>query len=186
MAFVNTRSRRGTPAETDTLTSFQALAEWARTAGVVPAPAADRLLAEARRHPAEARRALAHALELRETLHEAFAALAGGRQPSARLLATLGAHLGGAFESARLVAHDGRLQWAPGPATTLEAIARELARAAGTLVSSSAMARVRACAADDCRWWFIDDTRNRSRRWCEMKTCGNREKLRRFRARGAS
>ncbi|MGE3889659.1 MAG: CGNR zinc finger domain-containing protein, partial [Vicinamibacterales bacterium] len=44
----------------------------------------------------------------------------------------------------------------------------------------------RACAAQDCRWWFVDETKNRSRRWCDMKICGNREKLRRFRAKGSS
>jgi predicted RNA-binding Zn ribbon-like protein len=29
----------------------------------------------------------------------------------------------------------------------------------------------------------VDDTKNCSRRWCDMKLCGNREKIRRFRAR---
>jgi len=62
-------------------------------------------------------------------------------------------------------------------------VTHELARAAARLVESTTLSRVRACAADDCKWWFVDDTKNHSRRWCEMKTCGNRAKLRRYRER---
>jgi predicted RNA-binding Zn ribbon-like protein len=43
--------------------------------------------------------------------------------------------------------------------------------------------RLKACRADDCRWAFYDDTRNRSRAWCSMRVCGNRAKARRYRAR---
>lgn len=186
LAFVNTKTGRGTPVEKDALVSFQALTDWARTEGVVTGAAAERLMAESRRRPAETARALDRACELREALHEAFAASAGGRPPSPRSLSTLGGHLAAAYAAARLVPHDGRLEWAQGPVSSLDAIGHELARAAGRLVTSDALARVRACAAQDCRWWFVDDTRNRSRRWCDMKICGNREKLRRFRAKATS
>jgi predicted RNA-binding Zn ribbon-like protein len=39
---------------------------------------------------------------------------------------------------------------------------------------------VRACGADTCRWLFLDTSRNHTRRWCDMKVCGNRMKARRF------
>jgi len=39
------------------------------------------------------------------------------------------------------------------------------------------------CAADDCAWVFLDTSKNHSRRWCDMKACGNRAKARRFNAR---
>jgi predicted RNA-binding Zn ribbon-like protein len=39
------------------------------------------------------------------------------------------------------------------------------------------------CRADDCGWLFVDASRNRSRRWCDMSECGNRAKAQRFRAR---
>jgi predicted RNA-binding Zn ribbon-like protein len=44
-------------------------------------------------------------------------------------------------------------------------------------------ARLKVCAADDCRWAFYDRSRNRSRSWCAMKVCGNRAKTRTYRAR---
>ncbi|BCK54639.1 CGNR zinc finger domain-containing protein [Nocardia wallacei] len=43
--------------------------------------------------------------------------------------------------------------------------------------------RLKACAGDDCRWAYLDTSRNRSRRWCDMTLCGNRAKNRSWRAR---
>jgi predicted RNA-binding Zn ribbon-like protein len=43
-------------------------------------------------------------------------------------------------------------------------------------------ARVKACVADDCQWAFYDQSRNRSGRWCDMAVCGNRTKVRTYRA----
>lgn len=186
MAFVNTLSGRDTAAPRERLTSYEAAVDWARAKGVVPDAAADWLRGEGRRHPGAASRALARACELRETLHALFASLDQGRAPSAAVLATLADHLGAACTRARLVPFEGTLQWAPGPASSLDHVGAEMARAAGRLVTSAELTRVRACAAQDCRWWFVDETKNRSRRWCDMKVCGNREKLRRFRAKGGS
>lgn len=45
--------------------------------------------------------------------------------------------------------------------------------------------RIKACRADDCRWAYVDTSRNRSRQWCDMAVCGNREKARRYRSRHA-
>lgn len=48
--------------------------------------------------------------------------------------------------------------------------------------------RLRRCASDTCRWLFVDRSPGRRRRWCDMKVCGNRTKVRRHRerARGRS
>jgi predicted RNA-binding Zn ribbon-like protein len=43
--------------------------------------------------------------------------------------------------------------------------------------------RLKRCANRDCGWVFVDTSKNRSRQWCEMRTCGNRANVRRFRAR---
>ena len=58
-----------------------------------------------------------------------------------------------------------------------------LALSAGDLLTSADRERVKECAADNCSWLFLDMSRNRSRRWCDMAVCGNRAKARRFRAR---
>lgn len=42
--------------------------------------------------------------------------------------------------------------------------------------------RIRICDNPDCRWIFYDDTRNRTKKYCDDKMCGNLMKVRRFRA----
>jgi predicted RNA-binding Zn ribbon-like protein len=51
------------------------------------------------------------------------------------------------------------------------------------LLMSDDMTRLRACECDTCRWLFLDTSKNHSRRWCDMRVCGNRMKARRFQAR---
>jgi predicted RNA-binding Zn ribbon-like protein len=55
-----------------------------------------------------------------------------------------------------------------------------IARQAAELLVTEQRRRVHECAADDCRWLFLDTSKNRSRRWCDMKSCGNRAKVRSF------
>jgi len=57
-----------------------------------------------------------------------------------------------------------------------------LALSASDLMTSDAMNRVRACGNPECRWLFLDNSKNHTRRWCDMKLCGNRMKARRFKA----
>lgn len=63
-----------------------------------------------------------------------------------------------------------------------DAVAAVLA-AATRLAVTGTWDRLKICPADDCRWAFYDRSRNRSRTWCSMQVCGNREKARTFRAR---
>lgn len=61
----------------------------------------------------------------------------------------------------------------------LSAVARDAVR----LFIDENRDRVRECAADDCDLVFFDESRSGNRRWCSMQRCGNREKVRTFRAR---
>ncbi|MFT8319871.1 MAG: CGNR zinc finger domain-containing protein [Bacillus sp. (in: firmicutes)] len=48
------------------------------------------------------------------------------------------------------------------------------------LISSKTLNRVKQCGSAKCDWLFIDKTRNRSKQWCSMELCGNREKARKY------
>jgi predicted RNA-binding Zn ribbon-like protein len=63
-------------------------------------------------------------------------------------------------------------------AATVTALLRAMAR--------PGWPRFKACRGDDCRWVFIDGSRNTSRRWCDMANCGNRAKVATFRNRHRS
>jgi predicted RNA-binding Zn ribbon-like protein len=45
------------------------------------------------------------------------------------------------------------------------------------------LARLKVCADHECRWAFYDQSKNRSRSWCNMAVCGNRAKAREYRRR---
>lgn len=48
---------------------------------------------------------------------------------------------------------------------------------------SSDRPQLRQCALQSCGWYFLDDTRNHSRRWCTPNECGNTARVRRYTAR---
>lgn len=50
------------------------------------------------------------------------------------------------------------------------------------LLTSPDLGRVTRCSGEGCAWLFVDASKNRSRRWCDMSVCGNRAKARRYRA----
>jgi predicted RNA-binding Zn ribbon-like protein len=58
-----------------------------------------------------------------------------------------------------------------------------VAQSAGELLTSEWVDRLGLCRGDRCMWLFVDKSRNRSRRWCDMGDCGNLAKVRAFRER---
>ncbi len=74
------------------------------------------------------------------------------------------------------------------PAPGLPPVRRGLAAVAvawSELVLAGDAARLKRCAEHACAWVFWDVSKNRSRRWCSMRVCGNRNKARRFAAKHA-
>lgn len=91
-------------------------------------------------------------------------------------------HLGDVLSraGAALVAADERLSETHRPAGRAPApIGLETALAVSTLslIPQGPAGRIRVCA--NCGWLFLDSSRNRSRIWCDMAVCGNRQKARR-------
>jgi predicted RNA-binding Zn ribbon-like protein len=181
--FANTIGWRGSDAPADHLGSYGDLVAWAEQAGAVAPRQARALLRRAAARPAEARQALAGAIELREALYRVFAAIGAGRSPRPPDLAIVNAAVPAAFERSRLVASKAGFALAAGVSEDdLAAPLTAVVRSAIDLITSPDVERVRTCAAAACAWLFLDTTKNRARRWCDMKTCGNREKVRRFRS----
>ncbi|WP_433470951.1 CGNR zinc finger domain-containing protein [Saccharomonospora azurea] len=68
------------------------------------------------------------------------------------------------------------------PATAVAAVLAAAAR----LTTSGQWDRIKICPAENCRWAFHDRSPNRSRAWCSMRVCGNRQKVRSYRRRSTS
>ncbi|MCJ8013118.1 CGNR zinc finger domain-containing protein [Paenibacillus sp. KQZ6P-2] len=73
------------------------------------------------------------------------------------------------------------LSYFPANANWTQVMAEISASFASTL-GNGELSRIRICDNPDCLWVYYDDTRNRSKRYCDDKMCGNLMKVRRFRA----
>ncbi|HTS95731.1 MAG TPA: CGNR zinc finger domain-containing protein [Streptosporangiaceae bacterium] len=86
----------------------------------------------------------------------------------------------------QIVAHDGRgphIHVSRPAAPLADRIAAHLAMGLAELVVAGEHDRVRSCASPTCRDVFVDLSRNRSRRYCDSRTCGNRLHVAAYRAR---
>jgi predicted RNA-binding Zn ribbon-like protein len=172
--FVNTVDDRPTDRAQDLLETYADLARWSRQSGILSPREERALLARAEREPARARRALSRARLLRETL---FAVFSRGTKSA---LDALRNALPSVYR--RPVLRSGpvyELAWEEDP-KALDRMLGPVLRSAVELLTSRELDRVRVCEADNCDWLFLDESRSRSRQWCNMAVCGNRAKARRF------
>ncbi|HZO74382.1 MAG TPA: ABATE domain-containing protein [Ktedonobacteraceae bacterium] len=177
--FANTLEDRASDAPRELLTSYDDLIEWAEQAQIVTSEQARELLAEAESHKGKAEKILQRARDWREVLYRIFLMLASGERPQEADLRLLNVALAQAMVHARIIpAGDGfAWRWDVEP-RALDWPLWPVIRSAADILTSEEVQAVRVCAADDCNWLFLDTSKNRSRRWCDMKTCGNRAKAR--------
>jgi len=128
-------------------------------------------------------RVVEEARGLREALSDLLYSGLDAKSSSAASLQTLERFFREAREQTRLMRDGARLKWEwSGAETKPEFPVWLLTRAASRLLLSENVQQVRACANPECRWLFMDTSKNHTRRWCDMKVCGNRMKARRFKA----
>jgi predicted RNA-binding Zn ribbon-like protein len=180
--FINTLDNRPDPGrQEELLNSYRDLADWANQAGVIGATQRASLLRVAEDHPQAARAVLRNAIHLRDCLYRLVTDLLEKRRPAEADLRTFSGYLGEALSYRQLqsVAGGYRLEWIDGH-LRLDSILWSIATSASRLLTSGDSRFIRQCDAEACRWFFIDRSKNHSRRWCDMKVCGNRAKARTF------
>jgi predicted RNA-binding Zn ribbon-like protein len=167
------------------LRGYADLVAWARQEGTLSEQQAGRLLAEAWRRPAEAEAVLARARDLRAAIADVFTTVACGGRPEAAALARLNEELARDLPHARLVPSGSSYAWGWEDASdALDRVLWPASRSAAELLTDAErLPTVRLCGARDCNWLFLDTSKNRTRQWCDMRSCGNREKARRFQER---
>jgi predicted RNA-binding Zn ribbon-like protein len=179
--FANTVGSRRSSRPQERISDYRALVEWGVGAELFGRTEAARLLAAAEARPSEATAACARAIALRDALYRIFEGLGDGKAPATDDLEVLNGALGECAVRRRLRQTGQGLcwTWAEAPEADLDWMLWPIAYSAAELLTSSSADRVKACPGDGCGWIFLDQSRNRSRRWCDMQSCGNREKARR-------
>lgn len=180
--FANTAEWRASDEPEERLNSYVDLVAWAEDKGILTEREAQPLLGRAESHPADADAVLRRAIDLRETIYRIFDAIADDGAPAPADLARLNAALSEAMTHLQITQTDAGFVWDwDDTEGALDQILWPVVYSAADLLLSEELDRVGQCADDrGCGWLFFDTSRNRSRRWCSMETCGNRAKARRF------
>ncbi len=176
----NTVSWRRSEQPIERLNTYRDLVVWSRQVGILSSQEADRLARAGSRRSGDAARVLHGAVELRELIYRIFSSIADGSELQRADLIMLNARLHEALGRLQVVPKGGRfsLEW-PANAQELDRMLWPTVRSAAELLTSADVKYLRTCAASNCGWIFLDTSRNRSRRWCDMRVCGNRAKVRR-------
>lgn len=163
------------------LNTYHDLVAWSRHVGMITDDEAKILLRRAAGYPAEANSAHRRAIELREGIYRIFTITLKGQSPAQEDLAVFNNYLGKTMMRSQIVkTQAGFYLDMAGNKTKLDWILNPVIRSAADLLVSEEFRRVKKCAGPICGWLFLDISRNRSRRWCDMADCGNRAKASRF------
>lgn len=176
LLFCNTVENFRLERPADGLPDFAAWVKWSAKHGAISDGAARDLNAWAQAHPDEASRALDDAKELRVRLFRLLSAHAQGDPGLRDEVACLNRHMGSALSHLRLNPTGSGLEFEN--LVTPERMMWPVVYSAVALLTDELSARLRRCGGDKCTWLFIDESKNRSRRWCDMRVCGNRAKSR--------
>lgn len=130
----------------------------------------------------EASEALRACHDLREAAADVFYALVDDRTPPQDAIKKLDSHFYAAQAHRKLQGAGSRLELAWERPVEARLPCWILAQATVELLTGDGIQAIRACADPACRWLFLDTSKNHTRRWCDMKICGNRMKARRFKA----
>jgi predicted RNA-binding Zn ribbon-like protein len=175
--FTNTVNSRGPQYGPDVLQDYPDLLDWGARLGLL-APAEREAL---RSLPSDrGAAALSRAKALREALYRICAAPVG---PDRIDLDLLQREVCAAQQARELVPDAGGYLWRWRAADDPDGLTYRIAIAAADLLTSAAIGRVRVCPGDNCAWLFLDNSRAGRRVWCSEKTCGTRDRVRRWRAR---
>lgn len=167
---------------------FRSFSDWlnwsggAGTASDAEIRAAHRAAAQ---DPASARRTLDRVRATRDALYRVLQAMISGRSPSRPDVALLGRSIAAARAN-RCIAWspDGFAEsWSDEAGSHERLLGTVMLNAHAVLLDAGTAGRIDQCPAPDCGWLFLDTSKNHSRRWCSMRTCGNLAKAQRHYAR---
>jgi predicted RNA-binding Zn ribbon-like protein len=157
--------------------------DWLEAAGALTESQALRLRAGGAEVPQAGQQLVERAIAFREALARVLLARTEGHAAASEDLRIIDAQYARTAPFAKLAATPEGFAWSlDEAASALDAALRPIVESAVGLLTSSKLARLRRCGSPTCYWLFLDETKNCSRRWCEMVSCGNLMKVRRHRA----
>lgn len=187
LEFVNTIENYRLNERLDFIPDYSQWIRWARYQELISEEEAKSLQTQSGRTPSLATKALKDAQVLRQSLYDLYSALANDRIPPSDSLDILNRCLTQALTRSQVMTGPDGFGWGWAvDAKSLDRMMWPVARSAAELLNSPQILRLRQCGGHACSWLFLDLSKNHTRRWCDMKVCGNRAKSQRHYARKRS
>lgn len=179
--FANTIHEYGAADPREELHNFQDLISFGHQTEAITEKEAAMLSSRAANNPQMANKTLTAAKEFRRSLYRSFSAIAKGKHPSNSDLAYFNRQLPRVLQNLQVQkkGHDVVWVWKRNHAN-LDPILWPIVRSAAELLTSDQRGLIRECEGEECTWLFLDHSKNRTRRWCDMDICGNRAKWHRY------
>ena len=115
---------------------------------------------------------------LRDLLYQLFSGAARGFEPNKKVLETFVAFYGKSISHSEFIKEGNHYTTTWKLDEAFDAMLWPIIHAAGELLLSEKISQVKECPG--CGWLFLDTSKNGSRRWCSMNTCGARDKTRKY------
>jgi predicted RNA-binding Zn ribbon-like protein len=185
LEFANTMNWHASDTPLESLYTYNDLVDWAQIVGICSEEASRALKMQGDRHPSLAEQVYEWAIDLREAIYRIFVALIKGEMPARMDMDLLNEALPHAFTLPEIIATGGGYGWRwRGDEKGLDGVLWPVIRSAARLLTDGDHSRIGQCEDDrGCGYLFFDTSRNHSRRWCDMNSCGNRAKAHRHYAR---
>jgi predicted RNA-binding Zn ribbon-like protein len=178
--FANTLSWRTRAEKIEFLKDFSDLVIWGKITGLLSEEQARAQLEQEKNYPEQGAVVHQRAITLREAIYRILSAFSSSSLPQWEDIDVLNEELALAMPHRKVERSGKGFQWSWDEGTgRLDGLLWYVTGAAADLLTSDTLQRVGECQGIGCGWLFIDTSKNRSRRWCDMESCGNRAKARR-------
>jgi predicted RNA-binding Zn ribbon-like protein len=178
--FSNTINSRRHP-EHDYLLTYSDLVDWAGKVEILSGQQAKSLKQRESQNAKKAEKALEKGRAAREIMYRVFSAIANESKPKEDDLNAITHLYEDAVGNGQHVKVNDHYEIAWKADETFDAFMWRIVASAEKLLLSEELSRVKECP--HCGWLFLDMSKNQSRRWCSMNTCGARDKMRRYHSR---
>jgi predicted RNA-binding Zn ribbon-like protein len=178
--FANTINSRRSP-EHDYLLTYSDVVDWAGKVEILSSQQARSLKHRGTQDVKNAEKALKKGQRAREIIYQVFSAIANQARTQDEDLSAITRLYQEAIANAHFVRAEEHyeIQWKTDE--TFDALLWPIISSAEKILVSAELSQVKECPG--CGWLFLDTSKNQSRRWCSMNTCGARDKMRRYHTR---
>ena len=184
--FVNTVNWRGRQERGEYLNDYRDLLVWNRHVGVLSESEYQKLAEASHNNREEAEKVYRRAIEYREAIYRAFSSVASGGEPYPSDIQRINEELSRASRHSRILKTDTGYSLGFDDEPSLDRMLWPISSSVTDLLTSSNQNRIKRCGSEECGWLFYDTSRNKSRKWCDMKECGNRMKAKRHYSRATA